>query len=679
MDKNDFDIDFDFEKEYGFDPETLLNTDDAGDFDLSQFDDDLDPMGDSEQAESENFNFEDFDLDEELANADEDPDLTYDDYAAEEQTEQPGDEAYAEAEDYGEDVYFTRKNRQGEAAGEYDGEHPQSPYPDMEEDVPQEEPQVPEDTEEPSDRRQRRERKKPAIQLPWSSRKLRQETDGVPEKPKKPSIFSKFLDWYMAPIRKRNNPEPEFIEGEDGRRRRRRKPTRAQIIKEVYLPPLFAGITVLLVLCFLVGSVSNAIKLKQINDKKAQQEKEQAELQAQQAETEYSRLLKEAELKATEYDFDGAISVLESFTGDATKYQQELIAKKSEYLNAKSQLVEWKDVNSIANLSFHVLIQDPVRAFNDAELGGMYNRNFVTVSEFSKILEQLYTGGYVLVDFNSFIASNEDLTGNRNFSYNPVLLPEGKKPIMITETMVNYFDYMIDGNKDGEPDAGGAGFASKLIVDTNGDIKAQMVDASGQTQVGDFDLVPVLETFISEHPDFSYRGARATLAVTGTQGIFGYRTNTSYISSVNQTFYEEEVASAKVLVDALRAKGYTLACFTYGNTAYRDLSVAQIKTEMQNWSSQITPVLGEVDVMVYARTSDIDDYSGNKFNVLYDAGFRYFVTNGTSPKTDINSTFVRQTRLMVTGNAMAWSSNQFTGYFDCNVVLDMANRKSVPN
>ena len=143
MDKNDFDIDFDFEKEYGFDPETLLNTDDAGDFDLSQFDDDLDPMGDSEQAESENFNFEDFDLDEELANADEDPDLTYDDYAAEEQTEQPGDEAYAEAEDYGEDVYLTRKNRQGEAAGEYDGEHPQSPYPDMEEDVPQEEPQVP--------------------------------------------------------------------------------------------------------------------------------------------------------------------------------------------------------------------------------------------------------------------------------------------------------------------------------------------------------------------------------------------------------------------------------------------------------------------------------------------------------------------------------------------------------
>ena len=423
MDKNDFDIDFDFEKEYGFDPETLLNTDDAGDFDLSQFDDDLDPMGDSEQAESEKFNFEDFDLDEELAYADEDPDLTYDDYAAEEQTEQPGDEAYAEAEDYGEDVYFTRKNRQGEAAGEYDGEHPQSPYPDMKEDVPQEEPQVPEDTEEPSDRRQRRERKKSAIQLPWFSRKSRRETEEAPEKPKKPGIFSKFLEWYMAPIRKRNNPEPEFIEGEDGRRRRRRKPTRAQIIKEVYLPPLFAGITVLLVLCFLVGSVSNAIKLKQINDKKAQQEKEQAELQAQQAETEYSRLMKEAELKATEYDFDGAISVLESFTGDTTKYQQELIAKKSEYLNAKSQLVEWKDVNSIANLSFHVLIQDPVRAFNDAELGGMYNRNFVTVSEFSKILEQLYTGGYVLVDFNSFIASYEDLTGNRNFSYNPVLLP----------------------------------------------------------------------------------------------------------------------------------------------------------------------------------------------------------------------------------------------------------------
>ena len=97
----------------------------------------------------------------------------------------------------------------------------------------------------------------------------------------------------------------------------------------------------------------------------------------------------------------------------------------------------------------YVLIQDPIRAFADSELGGMYNRNFVTVEEFSKILDQLYGNGYILVDFKHFVASAEDLTGSMNYSYNPILLPEGKKPVMITETMVNYYDYMVDGNKDG--------------------------------------------------------------------------------------------------------------------------------------------------------------------------------------------------------------------------------------
>ena len=36
--------------------------------------------------------------------------------------------------------------------------------------------------------------------------------------------------------------------------------------------------------------------------------------------------------------------------------------------------------------------------------------------------------------------------------------------------------------------AGGAGFASRLVVDGNGDIKSEMCDVNNQTQVGNFDL-----------------------------------------------------------------------------------------------------------------------------------------------------------------------------------------------
>ena len=229
---------------------------------------------------------------------------------------------------------------------------------------------------------------------------------------------------------------------------------------------------------------------------------------------------------------------------------------------------------------------------------------------------------------------------------------------------------MVDSNEDGEPDAGGAGFAYRMVVDENGDIKAQMVDANGQTQTGNYDLVPILEDFIKAHPDFSYKGARATLAVCGYEGVFGYRTNTSYISSVSQAYYDEQVAGAKQLVEALRDKGYTIACYTYGNIAYGDRSATQIQADLQEWTNQITPVVGNVDVLVYARTSDIGDYGGAKFQVLNGVGFRFFVRHGSQPYAEINNTYVKQTCLMVTGENMAWNSSQFNGMFDCAAILN---------
>ena len=58
MAKNDFDIDFDFEKEYGFDPKAILDSDYTDeDLDLSQFDDEA--LGLDLESESE---FADFDL-----------------------------------------------------------------------------------------------------------------------------------------------------------------------------------------------------------------------------------------------------------------------------------------------------------------------------------------------------------------------------------------------------------------------------------------------------------------------------------------------------------------------------------------------------------------------------------------------------------------------------------------
>lgn len=41
-------------------------------------------------------------------------------------------------------------------------------------------------------------------------------------------------------------------------------------------------------------------------------------------------------------------------------------------------------------------------------------------------------------------------------------------------------------------------------------------------------MVPRLNTFLKKHPDGAYKGARGMIAMTGYNGVFGYRTDSDY-------------------------------------------------------------------------------------------------------------------------------------------------------
>ena len=471
------------------------------------------------------------------------------------------------------------------------------------------------------------------------------------------------------PRREKNEP------AENGRKKPMSKMRR---FKNELLPNIILAVAAILILVFVIGSVSRAVKAKKA-DKDAQLNASQASESAQsQEKIEAERVLKEAAALADSYDFDAAIEKLNSFTGDVTKYP-EISNQISAYAQINSTMVDHNDPGAIANLSFHVLIADPARAFSDSKLGGKYNQNFVTTDEFEKILQALYDNDYVLVNMSNFIAETET-GGTTTYSSKTLKLPDGKKPIMITETMVNYFTYMIDSDNDGEADKGGAGFASKLVVDSNGDIKAEMVDSSGNTLVGNYDLVPILEDFIAKHPDFSYQGARATLAITGDEGIFGYRTQGATVQKKGQDYYDQQVKGAKEVVQALQDKGYTIACYTYANTDYGKLTSTEIQAEMDLWKREVVPIVGQVNTIVFARASDISStgaYTGSRFNVLYNEGFRYFIGNGSKPSADVVSNYVRQVRLMVTGSGLANASTMFSDYFDAKSLLN-TQRGNVP-
>ena len=622
MNANEFDLNFDFEKEYGFDTPV--------DDDTKKLDTDFDLRAALES---------DFNQEAALFNSE-----------------------YQNNFDYGPEEFPVEEEPPAEP--EQDLEIPEEEFPEeeqltlddiIEEEIQAEEAAAEEIPEEPA----AEEEEKPVRQ-----RK-------VPEKKAKLDISKYFtaVVAFFAP----EEPQPS----PDGRPR---KPvSKMRRIKNDVLPLAITVVTLLMILVFIFGAAGRAITNFRNEQEALKSSNEAAKTQDELEAEEVRLLLIEADTLASGYDYDGAIAKLDGFNGNKTKYP-EIEIKLSTYKQAKATLIDHNDPGAVPNLSFHVLIADPARAFTNSSLGGKYNRNFVTVDEFQRILEQLYERGYVLVEMESFIA--ETVTGDTiTYSAKPLSLPDGKKPVMITETMVNYYTYMIDGDEDGKADKNGAGFASKLVVNPiTGAIEAEMVNSAGETVTGDYDLVPILEKFIEAHPDFSYQGARATLAVSGYDGVFGYRINPEVISAKGQPYYDEQVSGAKEIVSALKAKGYEIACYTYGDTAYGGKSATDIKSDIDKWTSDIVPVIGAVDTLVYAKTSDISStgaYTGSKYNVLADAGFRYFISNGNKSACTVTGSYVRQLRILVTGEYMAHASTMYNDYFDAKSVLN-TTRGDVP-
>ncbi len=464
---------------------------------------------------------------------------------------------------------------------------------------------------------------------------------------------------------------------------RRRKRTRAEIIKENYLPTIIIAVTVILCAVFIITAIVRASKAREAHEQEVAASIAAQEELKRQHDAMAASLLAQAEGHAKGYDYQAAIDTIDSFTGDITSYP-ELLDKRAEYENLKSKLVLWNDPAQVVNLSFQILIADSNRAYKDRTYSGAYNRNFVTISEFPRILDQLYANNYMLVSLDDIYARDTDASGNPTYTPKDLYLPAGKKPLMITQTQINYYFYMTDGNGDKIPDAKGAGFASKLIVDENGKLTNTYVDASGNELVGSYDMVPLLEEFIETHPDFSYRGARAILAVTGSDGVFGYRTYDGAATTFGQDSYDKDVEGARELVAALREAGYEIACYTYGNKGYGYMSVNDIRSDLNKWKAEVAPILGDVRTFVFAQNSDIGSknapYSGQAFNELKAKGFEIFLGFAGSdgePWSYEGEQYVRMGRIMVSGSNIAHNSAWFEGIFDTTKVLD-SNRGNIP-
>ena len=416
---------------------------------------------------------------------------------------------------------------------------------------------------------------------------------------------------------------------------RRRKPSPRQIFKEKYLPFLILGVAGLLCLSFIFGSISQRKELE------AMQAEQERIAQLLQAEAEDLKL--RAAAMAAEYDYENAMQILAGYSAGLAN-NAELQEQYNRYKTALAELVVWDDLSKIPNLSFRTLVADLGKAMADPNRGSRYASRYITTDEFSRILHQLYENGYVLVSLYDFAepVTNED--GSVAVKGTSIRLPQGKKPIILTQEGVNYYSHTENCG----------GFADRLIVNAGGELTCVLGGNEGA-----FDLVPVLNAFLAEYPDFSYEGARATIAVCGYEGLFGLTLDQS-----------DEI---RAVADRLRSQGYDIACYTYADIKYAEYGASGIQEDLTKWSNQIAPILGDTDILVYPTGGDIrgqEAYSGEKYDALHSHGFRYFVgvDNGTTWGMTTGD-HARQVRTLVTAENLQNHPEWFEGLFDTTTVL----------
>lgn len=378
---------------------------------------------------------------------------------------------------------------------------------------------------------------------------------------------------------------------------------------------------------------------------------------AQQERQRSAAALEIARFQLGSYDY---ASVEETVEGIDTPEAQEL---REQAATRAREAVVWEDNGTISHVFVHSLIVDPSRAFDGDHMQQGYADYMVTLREFEAILEQLHARDYVLVSPDDIAA----LDAHGQMQYLDIHLPPGKRPLVLSQDDVNYYEYM-------EQD----GFAKNLVLDDDGSVTSTYIDADGEEHLGDFDVVPVVDRFVEEHPDFSYRGAKGILAVTGYNGVLGHRTSESEYLDDPDIAAKQAVATE--VADALKEDGWVFASHSWGHLSMTTSGMDRMRRDAALWAAEVEPIVGKTHHLIYPFGADISrvpPYAGAKYELLQDAGFQFFygVDTSTPHWMQRHEGYLRQARINLDGLTF---DRDLAGrgfldpFFDLDAVLDPA-------
>lgn len=384
--------------------------------------------------------------------------------------------------------------------------------------------------------------------------------------------------------------------------------------------------------------------LKAINDKIVEMQNQLEEyLNSHKDDALIEKTIIEANALGKGYAYEEALAILRH----EPKIQDDARIKDriAYFQNAIDSLVSYD--SPVRHLFFHNLIIDPSIAFGeDSHNAAGYNSWNITVYEFKRILEEMYARGFVVVDFYD-VYEYED----GKYIRKPLKLPEGKIPFIFSIDDMSY------------PDPKPAdGFARGLTL-KNGEIYTRVETKDGEILTKDGDIVPILETFLEAHPDFSYKSARGILALSGHAGTLGFRLTNN-----------DEIEAATQVVEALKSKGWIFANHSYSHADgayYSSSSIPEkIDEDFAKWTAKIGSIAGDTTLFVAPFGYKL---TGDSLQVVKDYGYNaYFIVDRRGDVSMIDGmTFFA--RVDIDGVSMTKDAVYLSEhFFDVQRVLDPA-------
>ena len=321
-------------------------------------------------------------------------------------------------------------------------------------------------------------------------------------------------------------------------------------------------------------------------------------------------------------------STLSSSKKDTKKDKENIAniyAKKSTQ-NKKDWQVYQGD---IAHVFYHPVITEPKVAFTQEKNQAKGNFDWmITADEFKRSLNELYKHHYILIDPHEAY----DLKG-KTITRKELKLPKGKKPLILSIDDMNYYEYMR-----------GHGYADRLVLDQKQHVVSETKDKNGKVTTSETnDIVPILNQFVKDHPDFSLNGQKGVVALTGYNGVLGYRTN-----ELNNKDYLKRKEDAEKVVKAMKRDGWTFASHSWGHIDFANSSYDQIVRDTKRWKNEVEPIIGKTDVFIYPHGAQ--DRGSKAYQYLVrDEGFKFLAGVGPNNFTDIGNDSVYQDRVAIDG------------------------------